>query len=404
MIDQNMPRFVLYADFDAFFVSVERACNPSLRGRPLAVGGMPESCGIVIAASQEARDFGVYPSMSVSSARKLCNDLVVVQGNDSLYRKASCSVIDHFRRFSPRYETVSVDAAYLDLTGVQKLFGPAVDVGARLRREITDKYNLDLAIGVASNKLVSKVASQVVMPGGLCDVRQGDETGFLAPLPIGKLPGVGWSIEKRLWELNIETIRELAGTDRVLLDRLFGRRGKVLHAHAHGLDDSPVGRTRKPKTVGYEETLDRDCNDRNVLRMILFGCVEVAASQLRVLEMTTRDLAVRVQFIDGISTNRKTKLAYHTDIDREIYASSEELLDLCLTRRTSVRQIGVRCSRLTPFSPQLRLFDDQRGCDRSRSLMSAIDCIRRNHGEHSLSWGHISSKQHSRETQKRQAA
>ena len=135
MIGQRMPRFILHADFDAFFVSVERACNPSLRGRPLAIGGTPEARGIVIAASQEARAFGVRPSMPVSGARKLCGDLVVVQGNDGLYRRASRAVIDHFRRFTPRYETASVDAAYLDLTGVQKLFGPAVDVGARLRRD-----------------------------------------------------------------------------------------------------------------------------------------------------------------------------------------------------------------------------------------------------------------------------
>jgi DNA polymerase-4 len=382
-----MQRFVLHADFDAFYVSVERACNPSLRGRPVVVGGSPRSGGIVIAASPEAQAYGVRAAMPVASARKLCRDLVIVQGNDHLYKRASFAVADHLQRYTPRYETTSVDEAYLDLTGVQRLFGMAVDVGARLRKEMIDKFRLEMAVGVASNRLVSKVASDAVKPGGLYDVHAGDEASFLGPLPVGKLPGVGWPIEKRLWDFNIETIRELALTDRVFLENVLGKRGRVLHAHAQGLDDSPVGRTRKPRHVGHEITLDRNCNDRDILRAEIFGCVEVAAAQLRALGLTTRSLAVRIQYVDGIQTIRTTVLTHPTDIDNEIFASSEELLELCLSRRPAVRQIGIRCSRLSPYNPQLRLFADRKGYDRHRSLMGAIDRIRLDHGVGSLTWG-----------------
>lgn len=384
-----MERFVLHADFDAFFVSVERACNPSLRGRPVAVGGSPQTRGIVIAASPEAQAYGVRPAMPVSQAHKLCGDLVVVQGNDRLYQRASHAVIDHLQRYTPRYETASVDEAYLDLTGVQRLFGKAVDVGARLRKEITVMFRLEMAVGVASNKLVAKVASDVARPCGLCDVRGGDEAAFLGPLPVGRLPGVGWVAEHRLWDFNIETIRELAATDRVFLENVFGKRGRLLHAHAQGLDDTPVGHTRKPKAVGYEVTLDRNCNDRHVLRAELFGCVEIAAAQLRALGMTTRHLAVRIQYVDGIHTTRTVTLTHPTDIDSEIFESSEELLALCLTRRSAVRQVGLRCARLAPYNPQLRLFADRKGYDRQRSLMAAIDRIRHDHGHGSLRWGRM---------------
>jgi len=393
MIHDGMERFVLHADFDAFFVSVERACNPSLRGRPLAVGGSPQTRGIIIAVSPEAQAYGVRPAMPVARARKLCGDLVIVQGNDRLYRRASHAVVDHMQRYTPRYETASVDEAYLDLTGVQRLFGKAVDVGARLRKEVTDMFRLDMAVGVASNKLVSKVASALARPGGLCDVREGDEAAFLAPLPVGQLPGVGWAIEHRLWDFNIETIRELAETDRVFLENVFGKRGHMLHAHAQGLDDSPVGRTRKPKHVGYQVTLDNNCNDRRVLRNELFGCVEIAAAQLRALGLTARHLAVRLQYIDGIHTTRTMKLPHATDIDGEIYAASEGLMTLCLSRRSSVRQVAVRCGRLSPYNPQLRLFGDRRGYDRHRALMAAIDRIRHDHGNGSLKWGRMMSVQ-----------
>ena len=387
MIGQAMPRFILHADFDAFLVSVERACNPSLRGRPLVVGGSPQARGIIVAASPEARAFGIRPAMPVASARKLCGDLVIVQGNDSLYRRASHAVSDHFQRYTPRYEAASIDEAYLDLTGVQRLFGKAVDVGSRLRKEIIDKFRLELAIGVASNKLVSKVASYLAKPGGLCDVSAGTEADFLAPLPVGRLPGVGLQVERRLWDFNIETIHELAVTDRILLERIFGRRGRILHAHAQGLDDSPVGQTRKPKFAGHEVMLDQDGNDRNVLRAMLFGCVEIAAAQLRTLELTARHLAVRIQYVDGISTTRKTVLENPTDIDSEIFATSEELMQLCLSRRAAVRQIGLRCTRLAPYNPQMRLFADRGGYDRQRSLMDAIDRVRLDHGAGALAWG-----------------
>jgi DNA polymerase-4 len=314
---------------------------------------------------------GVHTAMPVSLALKLCRDLVVVQGNEALYRRAARAVGDHLRYFSPLCETENGDEAYLDLTGVQRLFGRAVDVGARLQREITDRFRLESTIGVASNKLVSKVASSVAGAGRLCDVAPGDEPGFLAPLPVGKLPGVGPSTENRLWDFNIETIKELAATDRALLERVFGRRGRLLHAHAQGLDDTPVGTPRLPKSVEHDVTLDHESNDRNALTSVLFGCVEIAASRLRMLGLMARNVAVRIQYVDGTHSRCATALEHPTDLDREIQSLAASLLQQCRTRRLSVRRIGLRLYRLSHHSPQLGLFASERGYDRKRALMDA---------------------------------
>ncbi len=384
-------RYVLHADFDAFCVAVERVCNPSLRGRPVIVGGAPPVRGVVMAVSSEARAAGIVPGWPVSRALRLCRDAVVVEGNGDLYRRASDAVVRHLRHYTPNCESSSIDDAYLELTGMHRLFGRAVDVGARLRRELHQQFRLDLSVGVASNKLVSKVASDTVRPHGLYDVPPGQESAFLAPLSVERLPGVGPQTADRLAVFNIDTIHELATSDRVFLENLLGRKGRLLHAHAQGLDDTPVGGLHKPTVIEYDHQLTHDTNDPTVLDAVLFLAIETVAHRLRMFGLLARRIAVAVRYVDRVAESSACTLPQPTDVDRELYAAALPLLRRSLHRRIAVRRISVRASRLTAYSPQIALFDDTRSYDRQRSLMTAIDRIRNNHGDRSLRWGHMTA-------------
>lgn len=384
----NAQRYVLHAGFDSFCVAVERACNPTLRGRPMVIGGAPQARGVVIAASHEARLCGIWPSMPMSRAVKLCHDLVVVQGNDDLYRRAARAVTFQLRKYTPLYERPSTDEAYLDLTGVERLFGAAVDIGVRLRSEIVSQYRLELTVGVAANKLVSKVASDGAKPGGVYDVPPGSEAGFLAPLPVIRLPGVGHATAERMIEFNIETIRELADADPVLLERLFGYRGRLLHAHAHGLDDTPVGVRRLSGTIEHSETLEVDSNDRDALRRTVFHCAEIACARLRARRQVARGVGLTIGYVDGVCNSAAVRLPDAGDIDHVFCDAAVSLFPRVLARRLAVRYVMLRLTRLTECVPQLGLFTQNRGYDRARSLMGAIDRIRRLHGNDAIGWAH----------------
>jgi DNA polymerase IV len=388
---ERTQRYVLHADFDAFCVAVERVCNPSLRGRPVIVGGVPPVRGVVMAASSEAREAGVVAGWTVSRALRLCRDAVVVEGNSDLYRRASDAVVTHLRHYTPNCESSSIDDAYLELTGMQRLFGKAVDLGARLRKELNQQFRLDLSVGVAANKLVSKVASDTARPYGLLEVAPGTESSFLAPLPVGRLPGVGPQTADRLAVFNIDTICELAASDVVFLEHLFGRRGRMLHAHAQGLDDTPVGGLHKPTVIEYDHQLTHDSNDPAVLGAVLFLGIETVAHRLRMFHLHARRMAVAVRYADSVTEQSACVLPQPSDVDRDIYASSLPLLRRTLHRRIAVRRVSVRATRLTAASPQMGLFAVTRDYDRRRSLMTAIDRIRQHHGDRALLWGHMAA-------------
>jgi len=211
-------RTVLHADLDAFFVAVERVRDPRLRGRPVVVGGSPAERGVVAAASYEARALGIHSAMPMAQALRLCPDLVRVRGSHGLYRRASRAVFELLGAYTPIVERVSVDEAYLDLSGTERLFGRAVDAAERMRREVRERLRLDLSIGVACNRLVSKIASAFAKPRGLFEVLPGQEARFLAPQPVATLPGVGPVTERRLLDFNIPRLGQLAVTERWFLE------------------------------------------------------------------------------------------------------------------------------------------------------------------------------------------
>jgi len=373
----------MHTDFDGFCVAVERVCNPYLRDRPVVLGDASRARSVVAAVSPESRRAGVYVAMPIDLARKRCPDLVVVDANFTLYGRVSQSVQRYLLRYTPHVEPASWDATYLDLTGTQALFGAAVDTAARLRRELKDSLHLDLAVGVASNKLVSHVASQITKPSGVADVPPGDEARFLAPLPVEHLPGVGATTQKRLRDFNIQTIGELAEAEQGFLLQAFGRRGCTLHEYARGIDDSPVGvvpQTPSRESLSREVTLTHDSNDHNELGAALLVLAEELGSQLRVSGRMARRVRVHVTYADGGKSERTIRLPQATNLDCRLLPAANALLSQALTRRVTVRQIAVSVTELSTASPQLQLFAQDPMCGRQRALMSAMDAIRSRYG------------------------
>lgn len=377
-------RRVLHLDLDAFYVSVERALNPRLRGRPVVVGGRADARGVVSGASTEARTAGIYPALPIVKARKLCPDLVVVPGDFELYESTARTLLDFLRRFSPLRERAAVDRIYLDLSGTQPLWGGALDVGARLRHDLKERFSLLPTIGVAVNKLVAKVASDSVRSGGLCDVTPGSEADFLAPLPVGRLPGVGSQTQKRLEDFNITAIHDLAAAGSPFLERALGRHGRVLYAHALGIDHSPVGNKTKLQAITSETTLRHETNDLYVLKDTLRERVEESGYNLRRENAWAQRVRVAVGFVDSVHQYQIARLPQPTDLDDEILAVADTMLERLLERRITVRHLALRLSGLSWCTGQMTLMDDDRNYDKRRSLMRAIDKIRTVHGAGAL--------------------
>jgi DNA polymerase-4 len=380
-------RRIIHLDFDTLYVSLERAINPRLRGRPVVVGGRAERRGIITSASREAHAAGIAPSMPVAHARTLCPDLVVIPGGDELYDDSVRTVLRYLQRFAPVWERASPDRIFLDLTGTHALFGTAIDTSVRLCRELKNRFSLDSTIGVATNKLVSRIASDTVVSGGLCDVSPGSETKFLAPLPVKRLPGVGIKTMKRLGDFNIHTIHDLTVTGKDLLVAAFGRYGTILYANSLGLDDSPVGDQYRRTAIITSETLSHDTNDPEFLRHTLRRIVEEGAFHLRCDRLCTKRIRVAITYVDRIQKHLTEFLPLPTDLDNEISPVTQNLLHRLLERRLAVRRITVRFSGLSPVVPQLSLINDNRQYDRKRSLLSASDRIRRTFGNNALRRG-----------------
>ncbi|MFC1476319.1 hypothetical protein ACFLQW_04905, partial [Candidatus Zixiibacteriota bacterium] len=334
-----------------------------------------------------ARECGVYPSMATSAALHRCPELIVVDADNELYSRASEAVGEYLQNFSPNFESPSVDAAYLDLTGMHKLFGATVDIGARINREVGEQFDLKSTIGVAGNKLVSRIASRLVRPAGLCDVTPGSEREFLAPLNVRRLPGIGAQIARRLGEFSIETVGELAAAQRSFLVCTFGKRGEVLYARAQGIDHSPVRPVRRPSVIAFAETLVHDSNDRELVLRVLFNAVEKCARQMREYNLLAGRVVVVVSYLDGHRINGSHRLVIATDLDDEIHDGAVDVIRRLHTSRVAVRRIGVQLSGFSPASPQMTLIEDGRRYDRRRALVSAVDRIRGMHGFGAIAYG-----------------
>jgi DNA polymerase-4 len=374
-----MEREIIYVDIAAFAVAVERVVHPDLHGRPVVVAPVGPSRSVVTALSPEAWQAGVRKGMVLAKAVRYCRDVIVLPPNEPLYARASRAICKILQDFSPVLEPSGYGHAYMDVTGTERLFGPPRDTAWRAQREIRQRLHLDASLGVASNKMVSKIASEVTKPVGLQDVPHGDEPSFLSPLPVRLLPGVGPQTQEQLGELNIRIIRDITLMKLEHLTLAFGRLGFVLYQRALGIDNTPVYPERAVPVVDQEKVLPEDSNDYGLLKGVVFELCERAGEQLRAEKQRAGRMELRIRYSDYREDGGKEKLAPVVQSTAALYARAATLLERTLTRRTRVCSLHLRLMDLTHGSVQLELFTDPKP-ERQAKLESALDVLRLRYG------------------------
>ena len=371
---------ILHVDLDAFFAAVEQRDRPELRGKPVIVGGRPGDRGVVSAASYEARVFGVRSAMPLRTAAALCPDGVFLPVDGRKYAAASKDVMRILGRFSPLVEQISIDEAFLDLTGTEALQGSGEDVAKRIKLAVSDEVGLTVSVGVASNRLVAKIASDLRKPDGLVVVPLGNEREFLAPLAIERLWGVGASTRRALADYDVKTIGDLAALPEDVLRRRFGQHGGDLAARARGVGDTVVGEDHAAKSVSQEHTFDVNVGDWEKLEQSLLALSEGVSGRLRASGVRCWTVAVKIRDSSFVTITRQKTLSEPTDQTDMIWRTA-----VALTRREvggmRVRLLGVAASGLTD-EQQLSLFD---GTDaRRRRAVEAMDAVRKRFGSRAI--------------------
>ncbi|HJO23804.1 MAG: DNA polymerase IV [Myxococcota bacterium] len=403
-------RVILHADMDAFYASVEQRNRPELRGRPVVVGGTSER-GVVSAASYEARRFGVHSAMPTVQARALCPEAIFVRGDMRRYADESKRIFEVFRRFSPLVEGLSLDEAFLDLTGTQRLFGPPLEVGRRLRAAVRDETELAVSVGIAPIKMVAKIASDLAKPDGLLEVSPDRVREFLEPLPVGRIWGVGPVARERLAARGIHSVGELARVEPQRIERELGRWGLELARLARGDDLREVAPWREPVSYSEENTFRHDVSDREVLEATLVAHAEAVARRLRRDALVARTVVVKLKLARRrkagprgypLLTRRET-LPEATDDGAVLSRTGSRLLDRAALREP-VRLLGVGATNLRLRSAgQLDLFAESAVNSPRRSLNRALDEIRDRFGDRAIARGAVAeperaglSQQHKR--------
>jgi len=370
---------ILHVDLDAFFVSVERRDRPELVGVPVVVGGRPDSRGVVSCASYEARKYGLHAGMPLSRAQRLCPQAIFLEGDYHRYGEASNAFQAILADFSPDLEVVSIDEAYLDITGSEYLFGPPKELGRKLKARVRSELGLPASVGIASCKVVAKVASDRAKPDGLVEVPAGQEAAFLSPLPVGDLPFAGRTTEATLRRLGITTIGQLAAVPPEHLRAIFGVHGIGLHRFANGIDERPVAPPGPRKSISHSTTFAHDTFDPVFLKAMLLHLTERVGHQLREQERMAREIVLRVRYSDFETISRHRRLASPTDADQDIYQVGSSLLDRVLhVARKPVRLLGIAVGGLVEDGYQLPLFP--LGTRDWRGLNQAVDRLRDRYG------------------------
>jgi DNA polymerase IV len=378
-------RTILHVDLDAFFAAVEQRDHPELRGKPVIVGGVPPGRGVVSAASYEARVYGVHSAMSVTEAYRRCPHGVFLPVDGRRYQQASREVMAILRRFTPQVEPISIDEAFLDVTGSVPLFGEGPMIAASIKSAIRDEVGLTASVGVATTKLIAKIASDLRKPDGLVVVSPGEEAAFLAPLPISRLWGVGEKTATVLAEYGVKTIGDLAELSPDLLVRRFGKHGASLATRALGMDDAPVHEGDPAKSVGHETTFDVDTSDPEVIERTLLALSDGVAGRLRSAGVRASTITVKVRDSSFRTVTRQRTLSEPADLTEPIFRAALELARPQV-RGIRVRLLGVSASNLGERE-QMALFaeDDPR----RRRAIEAADAVRRRFGSKAVTRGRL---------------
>ena len=369
-------RTILHADLDAYYASVEVLDNPGLRGRPVIVGGDPNARGVVSAASYEARRYGVHSAMPLRTAHRLCPEGVFLPGRFDRYRELSRQVMSIFASYTPLVEPISLDEAFLDVTGSAAAFGDGETIARRIKERTRDEVGLVVSVGVATNKLCAKVASDLRKPDALVVVSPGDEAEFLAPLAVSRLWGVGPRARQALADYGVTTIGQLASLPQATLRRRFGSHGVELGERARGVDPSPVAPPQAPKSVGHELTFNHDVTDPRRLERTLLDLAESVASRLRRHHLSAGAVQLKLRFEGFDTITRQVPLDHQVRESEPIYAAGVELLRRAWDRERAVRLIGLTAINLAA-TQQLTLFDAP---ERTERITHSIDTVRERFG------------------------
>ncbi|MBM3946940.1 MAG: DNA polymerase IV, partial [SAR202 cluster bacterium] len=318
-------RRIMHVDLDAFFVSVEQTRDSSLRGRPVVVGGDPGGRGVVASASYEARAYGLHAGMPLAQARRLCPDAVFVRGDYERYREVSSAFHAILEEVSPLVEPMGLDEAFVDLTGTDRLWGPAALVAQAARSRVRRELGITASVGIASSKTVAKVASDACKPDGLLEIAPGEESAFLSPLPLEALPGIGPANAEALRRLGVKTLGEIAALPIGTLHRAFGVWGEALHAHAKGIDPRPVSPPGLPKSMSRETTFQEDSLDRALLYGTLHYLTERVGADLRRHGALARQVQVKLRWADFTTVTRQSTLSQPSALDQTLYDAGRSL-------------------------------------------------------------------------------
>jgi DNA polymerase-4 len=377
---------LLHVDMDAFFVSVELLARPDLRGKPVVVGGRPDQRGVVSAASYEARKFGIHSAMPLRTAGRLCPHAVFLDGHHEKYSEWSDRVASILAKFSPIVEMVSIDEAYLDLSGTERLHGPPLSAADKLLRTITKQTGLPCSGGLATTRLTAKVASDQGKPGGLVWVAPGMEERFLAPLPIRKIPGIGEVTERALLALGIETVEQLASQSQEKLEKIFGQWGTALYRKARGGDAYEFLIDAEPKSISHNHTFGEDTSDVAEMETLLSHLSQKACKRLREAGLSTRTLTLTIRYAGFETYTRSKTLAEPAQLDTDIFAVFLNLFRQHRDAKRKVRLLGVALSVLSHGAQQLDLLESDRR-EKLEKLTKAADSLRDKFGFTSVQFG-----------------
>lgn len=395
-----MPRTILHIDLDAFYCAVEETRRPDLRGKAFAVGGKPEERGVVASCSYAARRMGVRSAMPMGKAIRLCPGLIIVPMRHGLYSEVSRQVMERLHQLTSRVEQISIDEAFLDISDVHE---PAETIAHRLQSRIREELQLPCSIGIASNKLIAKIATEVGKslalreikakgevkpPNALTVVPFGEEASFLSPLPVDMLWGVGPKTSARLTELGIYTIGDLAKWPEMELTRMFGENGRDLAKHSKGIDDRPIVTEHETKSISQEITYSKDVRDDAVLQKTLREMSAEVGKQLRRNNLAGKTIKLKLRWPDFTTLTRQTTLSSPTDQDDEIERVALELLKAVRKPNQAVRLIGVGVTGLGEPIRQLGLWE--MGSEKQRKLQEAVDELREKYGEDIIQHGDAS--------------
>jgi DNA polymerase-4 len=398
-----MNRKVLHLDLDAFFCAVEVRKDQSLAGLPFAVGGKPEYRGVVASCSYAARQYGIRSAMPMARAVKLCPKLRIIPPQISTYQDVSIQVMEMAHNLTPIVEQLSIDEAFLDVSDLPR---EGVDIAIELQTNIRNKFNLPCSFGIATNKLIAKIANDVGKaavssphpPSAITKVPPGEESSFLEPLPLQMLWGIGPKTANQLEILGITKIGELASRSELELVKLFGKLGRDLSKRSKGIDNRPVVTSRETKSISQETTFAKDIHDHNELINLLYRMCEGVGIRLRKAGLSGSTVKIKLRWSDFTTITRQVTLAQPTNLDQEIYQSALKLFESSWSGKKPVRLLGIGISNLGSNSRQLHFWNGD--SEKEQRLQEAIDVLRSRYGKNVLHRGRSLDKQNGRYTYK----